>query len=209
MAKQEGDQVQSSNEFCVQALDETLPQADLLQSYCVTSYATSLDATYGMPLFTTCNATFNNEACDSCTMSKCNGADVYYTISSVDCSNVNSQVVLEHICEGENLATLLFSENYPTSEPTSFPTFDAAPTLAPATINGLSKVPTVSVGSLPPTIVPDSGSSSINDGPGKYVPNESLTTADASHAVMLSSVESVALMFLATGVLGFGSGLYV
>ncbi|GKZ00231.1 hypothetical protein MPSEU_000976000 [Mayamaea pseudoterrestris] len=199
-SEQEGDPLIVGLETCFEALDDSLPQADLLQSYCISNYATYADF-QGQLLNQSCTVTFNDQACTSCSLTKCNASDTITSIGSFDCSNVASDVVVQDMCDGNNILKQLFAADYPTTEPTGYPTFE--PSVGVPTIDTLP--PDDAGASSGPT--PLLGSNNASNGRGDAAPTADDAAASESRAWSMSVYWSAASTALVTGLLGLGAVL--
>lgn len=188
--QQAGAPINVNIQFCYNALDDS--QATI-QSYCRTEYATYLEYG-GLPSNQSCSVSLNDQACDSCTMAKCNATGSIESPAAFDCSDVESDVVVEDLCSGNTIWKQLFAADYPTTEPTGYPTFMPAAggnTPSPLARNddSLDNAPTIAI---VPTAAP--ASSAIGN-----------ATTDASRAWMETTWSVMPV--IASGLVGLAVAL--
>ncbi|GKZ00232.1 hypothetical protein MPSEU_000976100 [Mayamaea pseudoterrestris] len=203
---QDADLLQIEFQTCYTVLDESLAQADVVQNYCTTRFqnfdvSTNSDTNSTLELSSeSCNVTFNDQACSSCTISNCTLQNATLaSVDSFDCSNIESSVVVDGICEGNSVWKTLLAADYPTAEPTISATFEpsvGSPTPAPASNGGSSPIPTASGGgsSKEPTLT----SGGTGNPPSSDNASEGWTTSFVW--INMATV-------IATGMLGLGAAL--
>jgi hypothetical protein len=196
---QAGSPLHAGFSLCYNALDYSLPQASLIQNYCLTDFATY--TTLGAnPTNQSCAVVLNNQTCSSCTVSQCNATNPSESADSFDCSNVESNAIVDNICGGNSIFKQFFASVYPTSEPTSFPTF--LPTIAASTID-TTKPKFVSSAPSPIIVL---GSNQPSSNGASFNGNNSSKTLGRSSARSLSIAWS-GMSLLASGLVGFGLGM--
>ena len=159
---QTGAPINVNVKMCYNALDNT--QQQTIQSYCRTEYAT-YTVYGGLPSNQSCALELNNVACVSCNV------DTFQSTDSFDCSNVESDVVVDNICGGNTIWKQFLADEFPTTEPTGYPTAVSTPPAAneddtvnnaPTVPDGGSPAPAPTTIDSSPTsgVVPPSGTSS-------------------------------------------------
>ena len=190
--------------MCYNSLDDT-QRSMTIQSYCRTEYATYTEYG-GLPSNQSCSVALNNMACDSCTVATCNATDTFQSTDAFDCSNVESNVVVEDVCGGNTIWKEFLAVEFPTSEPTGYP-MTAEPTAAattpqsppPATDNeddAVDSAPTVPDGQAPalaPTPATDSS------------PTSGALPSDTSGAALYPWASALPWVMM-SGMLGLGIG---